>query len=151
VPVGNHDPAQTPDQANVHGPLRVGLYPSREDWAEARAAAHITSSNHDDMHAGELETSILLAAYPVSRVFLTVSGRRREPPLKNSCARTGFPSVVNSALSGPGEASSHAPLVQRCYRKFSTSLPHATRMCASMSCTTESRLSMIRQARSVFW
>ena len=51
-------------QANVHGPLRVGLYPSREDWAEARIAAHITSSNHDDMHAGELETSILLAAYP---------------------------------------------------------------------------------------
>ena len=51
-------------QANVHGPLRVGLYPSREDWAEARTAARITSSNHDDMHAGELETSVLLAAYP---------------------------------------------------------------------------------------
>jgi creatinine amidohydrolase len=51
-------------QANVHGPLRVGLYPSREDWAEARIAARITSSSHDDMHAGELETSVLLAAYP---------------------------------------------------------------------------------------
>jgi creatinine amidohydrolase len=50
--------------ANVHGPIRVGLYPSREDWAEARIAADITSTNHDDMHAGELETSILLAAYP---------------------------------------------------------------------------------------
>lgn len=44
--------------------LRVGLYPSREDWTEARAAAGITSSNHDDMHAGELETSILLASHP---------------------------------------------------------------------------------------
>ena len=42
---------------------KVGLYPSREDWAEARAAARIHSSNHDDMHAGELETSILLAAH----------------------------------------------------------------------------------------
>jgi creatinine amidohydrolase len=51
-------------QANVHGPLRVGLYPSREDWAETRVAARISSSNHDDMHAGELETSVLLAAYP---------------------------------------------------------------------------------------
>jgi creatinine amidohydrolase len=51
-------------QASVHGLLRVGLYPSREDWAEARTAARITSSNHDDMHAGELETSVLLAAYP---------------------------------------------------------------------------------------
>lgn len=44
--------------------LKVGLYPSREDWTEARIAADITSSNHDDMHAGELETSILLAAHP---------------------------------------------------------------------------------------
>jgi len=52
-------------QANQHaGPLRVGLYPSREDWTEARAAAAITTSSHDDMHAGELETSILLAAHP---------------------------------------------------------------------------------------
>jgi creatinine amidohydrolase len=51
-------------QANVAGPVRVGLYPSREDWAEARTAANITTSNHDDMHAGELETSVLLAAYP---------------------------------------------------------------------------------------
>ncbi|OBH17312.1 creatininase family protein [Mycolicibacter sinensis] len=45
-------------------PIKIGLYPSREDWTEARAAAGIRTSNHDDMHAGELETSILLAAYP---------------------------------------------------------------------------------------
>jgi Creatinine amidohydrolase len=51
-------------QANSVGPLGIGLYPSREDWAEARAAAGMTSSSHDDMHAGELETSILLAYYP---------------------------------------------------------------------------------------
>ena len=51
-------------QANTAGPLGIGLYPSREDWAEARAAAGMTSTSHDDMHAGELETSILLACYP---------------------------------------------------------------------------------------
>ncbi|AFJ37328.1 creatininase family protein [Mycobacterium intracellulare] len=45
-------------------PMKVGLYPSRDDWAEARIAAGIQSSNHDDMHAGELETSILLASCP---------------------------------------------------------------------------------------
>ncbi|SKH59788.1 creatinine amidohydrolase [Mycobacteroides abscessus subsp. massiliense] len=51
-------------QTNRHSTsIRLGLYPSREDWTEARTAAAITSSNHDDMHAGELETSILLAAY----------------------------------------------------------------------------------------
>jgi creatinine amidohydrolase len=50
-------------QANQReGRIKVGLYPSREDWTEARAAGGITSGNHDDMHAGELETSILLAA-----------------------------------------------------------------------------------------
>ncbi|GJP28520.1 creatinine amidohydrolase [Mycobacterium marinum] len=52
-------------QANQPGPaITVGLYPSREDWTEARTAAGITTSSHDDMHAGELETSILLAAHP---------------------------------------------------------------------------------------
>jgi creatinine amidohydrolase len=52
-------------QANHPGaPIRLGLYPSRDDWTEAREAADITSTSHDDMHAGELETSILLAAYP---------------------------------------------------------------------------------------
>jgi len=51
-------------QANLHGSLRIGLYPSREDWAETRIAAGIISSSHDDMHAGQLETSVLLAAYP---------------------------------------------------------------------------------------
>jgi len=52
-------------QANhLNNPVKVGLYPSREDWTEARTAAGIHSSNHDDMHAGELETSILLATHP---------------------------------------------------------------------------------------
>jgi creatinine amidohydrolase len=62
---GNYVLANAVQQANADGAMRVGLYPSREDWTEARQAAGITSSNHDDMHAGELETSILLAAHPV--------------------------------------------------------------------------------------
>ena len=61
---GNAVPTNIVQQANSVGPLGIGLYPSREDWAEARAAAGMTSSSHDDMHAGELETSILLAYYP---------------------------------------------------------------------------------------
>jgi creatinine amidohydrolase len=51
-------------QANAGGQVRVGLFPSREDWTEARHAAGITTTAHDDMHAGELETSILLATHP---------------------------------------------------------------------------------------
>jgi creatinine amidohydrolase len=60
---GNYVLGNVVQQANADGAMRVGLYPSRADWAEARRAAGISSSNHDDMHAGELETSILLAAH----------------------------------------------------------------------------------------
>jgi creatinine amidohydrolase len=40
------------------------LFPAREDWDDARRAAGIMTSGHEDMHAGELETSILLATHP---------------------------------------------------------------------------------------
>jgi creatinine amidohydrolase len=60
---GNYVLGNVVQQANEDGAMRVGLYPSRADWMEARRAAGISSSNHDDMHAGELETSVLLAAH----------------------------------------------------------------------------------------
>jgi creatinine amidohydrolase len=60
---GNYVLANIAQEANADGAMRVGLYPSRADWTEARRAAGISSSNHDDMHAGELETSVLLAAH----------------------------------------------------------------------------------------
>jgi creatinine amidohydrolase len=62
---GNYVLANVVQEANAKDTIKVGLYPSRDDWAEARHAADISSNNHDDMHAGELETSILLAAHPV--------------------------------------------------------------------------------------
>jgi creatinine amidohydrolase len=61
---GNYVLANVVQEANADNGIQVGLYPSREDWTDARHAAGISSSNHDDMHAGELETSILLAAHP---------------------------------------------------------------------------------------
>jgi creatinine amidohydrolase len=60
---GNYVLGNVVQQANADGAIRVGLYPSRADWTDARRAAGISSSNHDDMHAGELETSVLLAAH----------------------------------------------------------------------------------------
>jgi creatinine amidohydrolase len=42
----------------------MALFPENTEWAMARNAANMTTSNHDDMHAGELETSILLHSYP---------------------------------------------------------------------------------------
>jgi creatinine amidohydrolase len=60
---GNYVLGNVVQQLNAGGAMHVGLYPSRADWTEARQAAGISSSNHDDMHAGELETSVLLAAH----------------------------------------------------------------------------------------
>jgi creatinine amidohydrolase len=60
---GNYVLSNAVQEANTKGQIRVGVFPSREDWKEAREAAGITSTNHDDMHAGELETSILLATH----------------------------------------------------------------------------------------
>jgi creatinine amidohydrolase len=60
---GNYVLGNVVQQANADGAMRVGLYPGHADWAEARRAAGISSSNHDDMHARELETSVLLAAH----------------------------------------------------------------------------------------
>lgn len=46
----------------AHGAM--ALFPAVEEWDEARAAAGMESSALSDMHAGELETSILLHAHP---------------------------------------------------------------------------------------
>ena len=42
----------------------MALYPSGRDWSDARQSAGLATSNHEDMHAGELETSILLHVHP---------------------------------------------------------------------------------------
>jgi creatinine amidohydrolase len=60
VPVGNSNVVQ---EANV-GRRRMALYPGRHDWETARRAAGLTSNSHDDMHAGEIETSLLLHLHP---------------------------------------------------------------------------------------
>ena len=62
---GNCVLANVVQEANVDNAIQVGLYPSRDDLTEARHATGISSDNHDDTHADELETSILLAAHPV--------------------------------------------------------------------------------------
>ncbi|WP_210717367.1 creatininase family protein [Amycolatopsis acididurans] len=42
----------------------MALFPGIQDWLDARAAAGLETSMDTDMHAGELETSILLHAHP---------------------------------------------------------------------------------------
>jgi creatinine amidohydrolase len=61
---GNYMLGNLVQQASLDGGIRIGLFPTREDWNEARQASGMTSNAHEDMHAGELEVSILLAAFP---------------------------------------------------------------------------------------
>ena len=42
----------------------MALFPSGQDWKDARTAAQLETTTHEDMHAGELETSIILYAQP---------------------------------------------------------------------------------------
>jgi creatinine amidohydrolase len=60
---GNYVLANVVQEGNAQG-KRMALFPSGADWTEARQSAGLITSNREDMHAGELETSILLHANP---------------------------------------------------------------------------------------
>jgi creatinine amidohydrolase len=60
---GNYVLSNVVQEANAHG-VRMALFPSGQDWKDARKAAQLESTTHEDMHAGELETSIILYAQP---------------------------------------------------------------------------------------
>ncbi len=60
---GNYVLSNTVQQANVARPTML-LFPTSSDWSAARAAAGCATTVHDDMHAGEAETAILLHLAP---------------------------------------------------------------------------------------
>jgi creatinine amidohydrolase len=60
---GNHVLSNVVLQANVAGP-RLALFPSRDDWHQAREAAGLETNHTEDMHAGELEVSLVLHVDP---------------------------------------------------------------------------------------
>jgi creatinine amidohydrolase len=60
---GNYVLSNVVQEASVTEP-RMALFPGSTDWKNARAAGELITDQHDDMHAGELETSILLHAPP---------------------------------------------------------------------------------------
>jgi creatinine amidohydrolase len=51
-------------QESVGSGIRMALFPGSADWDAARARAGVQTSSNSDMHAGEVETSILLHAHP---------------------------------------------------------------------------------------
>lgn len=60
---GNYVLSNVVQEANV-SEVRMSLFPQGREWRKAREDAGLVSNSHDDMHAGEIETSILLHAEP---------------------------------------------------------------------------------------
>ncbi|MDN5758847.1 MAG: creatininase family protein [Tomitella sp.] len=60
---GNYVLSNVVQEANVED-RKMLLFPRSEDWRDARKAAGVVTDNHEDMHGGEAETSILLYESP---------------------------------------------------------------------------------------
>ncbi|MFD0378913.1 creatininase family protein [Streptomyces sp. NPDC127112] len=60
---GNYVLSNIVQEANLTEP-RMSLFPQGREWNRAREHAGLSSNAHDDMHAGEIETSILLHSEP---------------------------------------------------------------------------------------
>jgi creatinine amidohydrolase len=60
---GNYVLSNVVQEGSARG-RRMALFPARDDWKDARREAGLATSDHEDMHAGELETSILLHVSP---------------------------------------------------------------------------------------
>jgi creatinine amidohydrolase len=60
---GNYVLSNVVQEASAAG-RKMALFPAKDDWKDARRAAGMATSDHEDMHAGELETSIVLHACP---------------------------------------------------------------------------------------
>ncbi|MFI1001817.1 creatininase family protein [Streptomyces galbus] len=60
---GNYVLGNVVQEASARGE-RMALFPAPEDWETARERAGVVTSLLTDMHAGEIETSILLHAHP---------------------------------------------------------------------------------------
>ncbi|MGI5190349.1 creatininase family protein [Promicromonospora sp. CA-289599] len=95
---GNYTLSNLAQEANVEG-AAVALFPGNEDWKAARATAGIETSGRADMHAGELETSILMHASPDS-VGETYVKNDHEAPSRNHLTTLGMKAYTTSGVIG---------------------------------------------------
>jgi len=60
---GNYVLSNIVQEGSANG-KSLALFPAKDDWNEARRVGNLATTDHEDMHAGELETSILLHSNP---------------------------------------------------------------------------------------
>ena len=104
---GNYVLSNVVQEANSRG-NRMALFPSPGDWRDARSAAGLESTMQEDMHAGEIETSILLHAHPelVREGYETadwVADDRRDLLVKGMGAYTRSGVIGHPSLSSAGK------------------------------------------------
>jgi creatinine amidohydrolase len=95
---GNYVLSNIVQEASVAGP-GMALFPARDDWRAAREAAGCETDNSGDMHAGELETSILLHALP-DLVRPTYATADHEAPSRPHLLTLGMRGYTTSGVIG---------------------------------------------------
>lgn len=60
---GNYVLLNVVQEGSSNGKI-ITLFPVKDDWERARRVGNLATADHEDMHAGELETSILLHSNP---------------------------------------------------------------------------------------
>ena len=95
---GNYVLSNIVQEASVSGP-GMALFPARDDWRVARDAAECETDNSADMHAGELETSILLHALPdlVRPTYITAD---HDSPFRPHLLTVGIRGYTPSGVIG---------------------------------------------------
>ncbi len=100
---GNYVLSNIVQEASVDGPA-MALFPSRGDWRDARERAGIVTDNSADMHAGELETSILLHVMPdaVRPGFENADHQAEDRPLLLTLGMRGY--TTSGVIGSPSLA-----------------------------------------------
>jgi creatinine amidohydrolase len=95
---GNYVLSNVVQEANVAG-RRMTLFPVREDWDKARRDAGCVTTGREDMHAGELEVSLLLHGAP-ALVGGTRTERDHEASSRPQFLLTGMPGYTATGVIG---------------------------------------------------
>jgi len=103
---GNYVLSNIVQEANVTGPCMT-LFPAREDWEQARRDAGCATTGSEDMHAGELEVSLLLHAAP-SLVGEVRSDRDHLAGPRPYLLLTGMPGYTETGVIGRPSAGTAA-------------------------------------------
>jgi creatinine amidohydrolase len=124
---GNYFLSNVVVQANI---IRrcMTLFPTRDDWDKARQDSGCTGSHSEDMHAGELEVSLLLHADPalVRDGYQKTDHLVRQRPFLLVTGMQGYTQTGVIGLPSEGNAQKGKAILDSLSRSFATHLDMLT-------------------------